>query len=52
MAEPRNPTLPRFPVIVQHPTYADSRANFNGSDYLRWAGLTALSFPLGYVFGA
>ncbi|KAJ0410769.1 hypothetical protein ATCC90586_001398 [Pythium insidiosum] len=49
---PKNPLAPRFPVIVENPTYADIRANFNGQDYLRWGGITALSFPLGYVFGA
>ncbi|GLD99504.1 hypothetical protein PINS_up008230 [Pythium insidiosum] len=48
---PKNPLAPRFPVIVENPTYADIRGNFNGQDYLRWGGITALSFPLGYVFG-
>jgi hypothetical protein len=48
---PRNPNLPRFPVIVDHPTYDDARGTFNSSDYAKWGGLTVASFPLGYVFG-
>ncbi|TMW65049.1 hypothetical protein Poli38472_009216 [Pythium oligandrum] len=47
----RNPYDAKFPVIVEHPTYADVRANFSGNDYLKWGGVTAASFPLGYVFG-
>lgn len=47
-----DPRAPKFPVIVKHPTFADVKANFSGNDYLQWGGVTAASFPLGYVFGA
>lgn len=48
----RDPRAPRFPVIVEHPTFGDIKQNFSGGDYARWGGVTAASFPLGYVFGA
>ena len=48
----RDPREPRFPVIVKHPTFSDVKSNFNTGDYSRWLGLTAFSFPAGYVFGA
>ncbi|KAF1328608.1 putative mitochondrial protein, partial [Globisporangium splendens] len=47
----QDPRAPKFPVIVKHPTYDDVRGNFSGNDYLQWGGVTAVSFPLGYVFG-
>lgn len=48
----RDPRAPRFPVVVEHPTFADIQQNLSAGDYLRWGGVTAASFPLGYVFGA
>ncbi|CAI5708471.1 unnamed protein product [Peronospora destructor] len=47
----RDPREPRFPVIVKHPTFSDVQSNFNAGDYSRWLGISALSFPAGYVFG-
>ncbi|RLN66220.1 hypothetical protein BBJ28_00016204 [Nothophytophthora sp. Chile5] len=47
-----DPREPRFPVIVKHPTFDDIKSNFGAGDYTRWLGLTAASFPAGYVFGA
>lgn len=46
-----DPRAPKFPVIVKHPTFADVKSNFSGNDYLQWGGVTAASFPLGYIFG-
>ncbi|RLN50303.1 hypothetical protein BBJ29_010053, partial [Phytophthora kernoviae] len=50
-AAPHDPREPRFPVIVKHPTFDDIKANFGAGDYTRWMGITAVSFPVGYVFG-
>ena len=47
-----DPREPRFPVIVKHPGFEDVKANFNAGDYSRWLGVSAFSFPAGYVFGA
>jgi hypothetical protein len=47
----RDPRKPRFPVIVKHPTFDDVKANFDSGDYTRFLGVSALSFPAGYVFG-
>ncbi|KAG2771028.1 hypothetical protein JG687_00018520 [Phytophthora cactorum] len=47
----RDPREPRFPVIVKHPTFDDVKANFDAGDYTRWLGISAFSFPAGYVFG-
>lgn len=52
MSASQDPRGPQFPVIVQHPTFSDAKSNFSGSDYLKWAGVTAASFPAGYIFGA
>lgn len=47
----KDPRAPKFPVIVKHPTFGDVKSNFSGNDYLQWGGVTAASFPLGYIFG-
>lgn len=52
MSDLPDPRGPRFPVIVKHPTYDDIRGNFSGRDYAQWLGVSAASFPLGYIFGA
>lgn len=51
-APARDPREPRFPVIVKHPTFDDVKANFSAGDYTRFLGVSAFSFPAGYVFGA
>ena len=47
----RDPRLPRFPVIIKNPNFEQIKGNFNTNDYAQWAGMSAVSFPLGYIFG-
>jgi len=42
---------PRYPVLDKAPGFWKTASNFSLSDYEIWAGVTAISYPFGYVSG-
>ena len=50
--ELRDPHVPRFPVIIEDPTFKQVRGNMNQADFIQSAVVGVASFPLGYIVGA
>uniref|UniRef100_M4C183 NADH-ubiquinone oxidoreductase 21kDa subunit N-terminal domain-containing protein n=1 Tax=Hyaloperonospora arabidopsidis (strain Emoy2) TaxID=559515 RepID=M4C183_HYAAE len=47
--ELRDPHVPRFPVIIEDPTFKQVRGNMNQADFIQSAVVGVASFPLGYI---
>jgi NADH-ubiquinone oxidoreductase complex I subunit len=42
---------PRFPVVIENPTFGDIISNFSAEDMIKMVGMVAVSFPVGYFMG-